>query len=63
MAKYQIVAPCIYSSGGKIIHHTEPGATVELDEAQAKLLGNSVERVEAPAPKIVQPRRKGDDDQ
>lgn len=61
MAKYQIVAPCIYSSGGKIIHHTEPGATVELDEAQAKLLGNSVERVEAP--KIVPPRRKGDDDQ
>lgn len=43
VAKYKIVEPCAFLVGGKAVHHTEPGAVVELDDAEAKRLGDAVE--------------------
>lgn len=43
MAKYKIVEPCAFLQDGKAVHHTEAGAVVELDDAEAKRLGAAVE--------------------
>lgn len=43
MAKCKIVEPCIYLQGGKAIHHTVPGAVVELDDSTIVALGGAVE--------------------
>lgn len=45
MASYKIVEPCVYKLSGKVIHHTVPGAVVELDTAAARELGDKVEPV------------------
>ena len=58
MAKYKVIEPCIYLQGGKAIHHTVPGAVVELSDSIARELGSSVERLDSP-----RPRRKDDDDE
>lgn len=60
MGKYKIVQPCAFLQGGKAIHHTQPGAVVELDDAQAKQLGASVESLSPPEGKVLPPRRKSE---
>ncbi|WAY18398.1 hypothetical protein OF855_24485 [Mycolicibacterium fortuitum] len=47
MPSYKILEPCVYAvNGGKsTVHHTEPGAIVELDTAAARELGDKVERI------------------
>ena len=57
MAKYKVVEPCIFLQGGKAVHHTEPGAVVELSDTAARELGSAVERLDPPK------RRKDDDDE
>ncbi|MCV7255341.1 hypothetical protein H7J86_24565 [Mycobacterium hackensackense] len=46
MAQYTIVKECAFTQDGKGVHHTEPGAVVELDEATAAELGDAVEVVD-----------------
>lgn len=45
MVTYKVVEPCIYAVGDKVVHHTEPGAVVELDDDTARGLGDAVEFV------------------
>ena len=52
MAKYTIVSPCAFMADGQAVHHTEPGAVVELDPKTARELGHSVKVVAEQVAKV-----------
>lgn len=64
MGSYQVLAPCVFTSGEAVVHHTRAGGVAEVDDGEAKALvaagklkpvkaSVSVDGVDQGEPKVV----------
>lgn len=52
MGRYDVVAPCAFMVDGRAVHHTRPGAVVEIgdDQAASLVAGGQLARRPLPPP-------------